>query len=280
MYTPTTHPATKYYRFDQVGIYLFGQPENWDISGLQIAQDLNRSPVVFEQIKSAAQAVGVNKVLAPVPSSFNALVTTEAKLDEVITDGAFSLCRGIWADGAIVTEDTAFWVSSADCPTIISWTTNKLIAAHAGRDSLIDPRLTTKSQDRRQYFSIVDTIMDHFREEVNDLQVAIVLGIHGSHFDHPSSHPRWGEINRQLIKLAKRLYGESVFCGDSDKGRLDLRELIRLQFAGYGVTSVFKDTTDTFSDSNCNDWPVWHSHVRANQTGESAGRNGVLVTAH
>src|SRR3989344_2242687 len=131
-----------------IEIHLFGQNRgstDWGITNL-----MRPSEKVYALIDGVSP---VRRLYAPQPS-FNARVCAYTELVVCIQDKlgfsgrntGFSstrggkIFRGVNADGCNVPVGTGFWLSSADCFTIVAYgyRNSGLICAHAGRDSLVD----------------------------------------------------------------------------------------------------------------------------------------------
>lgn len=234
---------------------------------------------------------------APKPSTFNAVICPHDALrvslmnshEDLEGDPPYNnlvlVCRGVDADGCDIPVGHAFYIASADCPTIIarSATSGTVIAAHAGRDCLVDRARLKTGNPSRPHESVVDAIVDFFHRKFSDkpgdLEVVSVCGIAAHNFSHPLDHPTYGDVNRNLVSYMISTYGTTCIHGNTQKGCLDLHNIIRAQFERRGVPGkhIQCDTIDTYGDCASDDNHRWWSNARAQTPQERAKRNGVMV---
>lgn len=222
----------------------------------------------FQELRAIIEPLGFSRVYVPKTNECPATITQPSDWEQAIQDGSFTMYRGHYADGLIVPNNGPVLHRTADCPTInvTNRHTGDTIAAHAGRDSVIDRR-ALRGDTPRQHPSIVDSIMQHF-EEVNPCSISVLVtcGIKGEDFGHPLDRGRHCTFNEKLIRHVEENWGHDCIIGDRTNGAIDLFTVIQRQFRTYGVTGVLVSPLDTFKNPNL------HSH-RAGDT----GRNGVLV---
>lgn len=256
-----------------VSIYLFGKPNDWSL-----AEKNKRNALV--NLGWVTQGMNLQNIYAPSSSQFNAVICTHDDLQEHIplVINNVMVRRGCNADGTTLEKaQDAFWVSSADCPTVITYDQKKglVIAAHAGRDSLID-RGRIAGKPPRTHETVVHTIVDyHGYDTMQRLQVFIACGIKSANFEHRWNDEKYGMTNEAMTKDVVERWGRVCVTGALSLGRLALSEIIRSQFLNFGVLSenIAYDGIDTSSDVNQKGEQCWWS----NRRGDGAKRNGVLV---
>lgn len=261
-----------------VSIYLFGKPNDWNIWG----ENGNNALV---NIDFVTQGMNLQNIYAPSPSpsKFNAVICTHDDLQEQIplVKSNAMMRRGCDADGTTLEKaQDACWINTADCPTVITYDQQNglIIAAHAGRDSLID-RGRIAGKQPRTHETVVHTMVDrHGYEAMQRLQVFIACGIKSAHFEHRWDDKKYGMTNKAMTEDVIERWGRISVTGQWTLGRLALSEIIRSQFLNFGVPSenIAYDGIDTSSDVKEEGGYRWWS----NRRGDGAKRNGVLVVGN
>jgi len=194
-----------------------------------------------------------------------------------LNDSSCVFHGGILADAVMFTpigHRQAFWVSSADCPTLVVSNRNGLWAsAHCGRDSVIDPE-----SGKSVVYNLVKAFEDRGSGPAS-LSAWIVLGIQ-SNFFHPTDHKVYGNKNREMLLYLNETLGEGCVSGEPQMGNINLKEVIRKQLLKCGLfrSNIHGDNHDTFIDRDEKSGNhKWWSARRAQETDEVDGRNGVLV---
>ena len=177
------------------------------------------------------------------------------------------------AEGVEIKKEEGFGLNIADCGivTVYHPKSGKLLAAHAGRDSLWDRGNILQGKEKRECESVVDAITAGFSpEEKETLQVFVGFGIHPEHFLHPWNDTAHGVDNEKMCRYLMDAWGKDVVFGNDDEkklGRIDISLLTKRQFEKTGTDSItLFNTIDPFADSR-----LW-SHRRGEK-----GRNLVLV---
>jgi len=258
----------------RVSAYLFGRPNDWSIVDDNSEEALWRLSFLCDELS-------IRKLLVPNPRTFNAELCGIDDLTPKIMSvlNSREMYHGCDADGIDLEVGDAFWLSSADCAAIVALdpVTGRTIAAHGGRDSLID-RATFNGKEHRANRSVVHAIVRSFgREAVARLKVSINLTIGPDSFTHPFAHEEYGQQNMDMILSLMADWGDGfgVTPGNMQEGRICLSELIRSQFVHLGVAphNIAFDGIDTFADRDPDGQHVWWSYRR----GDGPKRNGVLV---
>lgn len=259
-----------------VTILLAGKPTNWRIT----TKD-ESDPALLDTIGTIAKNAGAQAVLAPRPAEFNALICKDQDLSASFSLGnsGISIHRGYNADGCEIPEQKAFFLASADCTTIVGYSdkTHKVIAAHAGRDSLID-RNRINNGDSRQHESVVDAVIEAFENSnPSDLHFFLTCGIGPNNFGHDLSSSKKGLQNIWMIDdILERYESETILAPKPyDHGKINLYELIKAQLMSFGVPSyqIGFDGIDTYTAKNTDGEIIFWS----NRRGDKLSRNMVMV---
>ncbi len=234
-----------------VEVQLFGPPKNWAIK--------DKDQDTLGRVGTVARAAGVRELFAPVPTEYNAAMCNVADLQEEVfcgPDRQVVIRRGVKADGCRILYGSAFWLSSADCLTIVvrDPIERSIFAAHAGRDSLLDRKLLGEGTPGREHFSVVDSIVDRVRELQSDprlLRVFLTCSIGPRDFYHRWDDPKWGKFNELMTMMVVERYGPQCVLGDLKNGCISLAEIARAQFMKHGVARdhIGFDGIDTSEDA-------------------------------
>ncbi len=276
-----------------VEIRLFGRnggKTDWSIATLN-EENLKRQTIgsgmgAFARMYDIAAWAKVSIIYAPHPA-FDAsfcdcglLQTQFSSNDDAMMEADFHdnwswvLCRGVQADACDVPKGSSFWLSSADCPTLIVTDGEKVVCAHCGYKSLVDQQALV-GKPSRHHFSVVDTVIAEFadRSRQVNLRAFVTLGI----------GPHWSEASETELKaltrherLVNKNPWENYHVGYE---RLDIVELVRCQCLNRGIGNVRADDNDTFTNKDEYGKFLWWSHERAmkKSPADKLKRNGVLV---
>jgi len=263
-----------------VEIHCFGRVTgNWSLAGATQEEAEKNNPGILGRMEYLMLEYDCD-IFAPNPSEFNAKVVHQSDFtDRWLTPGLQTkLYRGLKADGFVLIESgTAFAVSSADCPTAVLYDpkTGRVGAAHAGRDSLIDPGVVHDGKPSREHLSVIDALAEQVgRGDKCQLQAFISCGIGPVSYTHPPDHEIHGEKNRRLIEFIFRHWGGWA-VPIPEKGQIWLDNIIFQQLMKHGLSesNVSGDGVCTYASMQPNSRePLWHSHRRGDKT-----RNLVLV---
>ena len=297
-----TSPTRVFNPFPNVKVRLFGRNSgnktDWSITPLtdEARQVGGTMPDCYDLVAAQLYEADVHTAYAPRPSMFNAEIVDHGELktfhqpnfDTHVEDELFpwrrsvGIFRGVDADGCDIPSGCAFWLSSADCSCIVARAKSGFtIAAHAGRDSLVDRKCLETDTPSRRHASVVDAIMARFKENGDltaDLKFFLTCGIRADAFRHRSDHPRFGQSNRKLIEHL-RLLDPMCVLGDPCEGRISLNAVVIAQLGRHGVSmsQITDDNIDTFADKGLGGEYTWWSNARATTLEEKAKRNGVMV---
>lgn len=262
-------------RCKKIKVCLFGAPNDFGPQG--------DSAIITETLKFYAEINGVKNIFAPSCKKFNTKIVCENDLRHKIRlRGGLVIHQGFFADGVILTtKGNAFFIASADCPTIVAIGKNIAITAHAGLGCLIDKNKIYSNKPSRKHESVVDAIMEKFikaRENTDEMRVFITCGIKDVNYSYPITHPQYGNRNKTLINYLLRKYAYCLM-GDFGGGSISINNLIEEQFVRWGVwpKNVIFDDIDTYGDKSFSGNYLWHSCARGKTPKEKKKRNGVLV---
>lgn len=294
----TIKPTLSVPIFDgEVTVHAFGRKHgvNFSFKGI----DESRDPqATHGHLLSALTSINKSNAdfYAPSPVMMNAVVvesTAMINCRAIHMNGRDSeiLYRGIHADGfGFVNLWNSYAVSAADCALIVVQHGDKILAAHAGRDSVIDMG-AMKGQAHRPQESVVYAIRNKLKQRqkslaMRDVRVWVGFSISpGPHFAHAKNDEK-NPHNRTMVEYIIRRYGPSCFKEDGQGGALgwlDTKELIRRQCLSLGIQEkcIEFDSVCTYSDTNPQGEHLWYSNRRQTLLGEKQHRNlfAVVKTA-
>lgn len=214
---------------------------------------------------------GTRRLYMPKPTKCNAKIVVQKDFWRNDLVDSVRVYQDVDADGCIVFRDSAFAVTSADCHTVVAYGNDSagklhVIAAHAGRDSLVKGSdIMTMSSN-----SVVANIVAKLAEagvSAVDMHMRVYCGIRTG-FTHPLDHPRFAKKNKILLQYAGTYEGVVL---NSETCEIDLYALIRGQAMDCDVPydNIVFDDIDTGRDDR------WASK---NREPDSDKRNLVIVS--
>lgn len=260
-----------------VEIHCFGRPQNWSLAGGSGLEAEMNNPGIRYRMLRLAEKYGCEKIYAPNPSEFNAQIVTPDDFPVSWTDTP--VLRGPFADGVLLTEaNTAFAVSSADCPTslLCDSSTGNVVATHAGLKSLLSGTPQTDDLVMNMFLSVVAASPHPLDPE--SLRGFIACGIGAHFYILDPEHAAFTEEHRLLLeKIMKTFPAHAIPKGRgglSGPYGIDLRGIFdeNMGYIPVGRDCVGFDGVCTFSGKDTNGNPLWHSNRRGDKT-----RNLVLV---
>jgi len=229
------------------------------------------------EISAIAHRLEVNTVLWPETHTFNAKICEPTELGQRKKIGRVTIRRGCLADGVVIPLGQAACLRSADCPTIVARHdfTTEVIAAHAGRESLIDEGRWKFAHPSRKDESIVDAVcrrLIRVGKRTRDIEIFSCCGVGANHFRHPTALGREHSLHNFLRnRYIVANYGSDCFLGnDTDDGALDLHRLIARQCESYRLPpdNIHHDAIDTARD---------REKFFSRRGGDPTGHNTILV---
>lgn len=250
----------------RVTVLGFGRPENWSVRNTQTGEDAG------DRVCAVVSTMNVPRVFAPWPWRFNAKIAKPSDFPCSRGRNGVTFFHGIFADGVVLSPQSAFFIASADCPTIVLYhpQSKTVVAAHGGRNSLLRGiSLTAKASPLLPHRGVADEMVRSLRRvagKPEESRVFSFCGVGPERFSHPFESP--GHDNRALIDAIVRQYGDECVVGPHERGCIDLHAVIKAQFVRQGVPSdsIESDGVDTASGDE------WWSHRRGTRE-----RNGIFV---
>jgi hypothetical protein len=150
-------------------------------------------------------------------------------------------------DGTRIGLLEAFLMSAGGCPLIVlSGKTYRgedlCLAAHAGRDSLLDKKLLRTAIASRSHVSIVDAMVAYARKhlaEPKDLTLRSFFSIPWEVFPHDLQDPRYAQINQQrFIFLRQHQRDDGIFIHKDGVTYFCLSKLIQRQAEKHGIGRI------------------------------------------
>lgn len=262
---------------ENVVINAYGTPLDWTLRRLKKPEDARSESELCERLEWAIANLGaVTAVLAPSPMQFNGRVCAEEELTEAIKLPRGGLIkRGAFADGVELKPGQAFMMSSADCFLVVARSGKRVVAAHAGRDSVLNRKLIESGDSPFKYKNVVASVVEKFPEN-ESIEVFVGLGFGNDGFAHPWDHRKHGAYNRLMTRFVIDTYGKDCVAGAPEEGRIKLGDIIVEDFVRWGVPreNITRDAVDTSADSHNGSGYTWHSHRRGDTT-----RN-LVIAAH
>lgn len=245
-----------------------GTVENWRMT--------RSDPSTFQNIVRASPK-HVTQLRMPIPSKANALIARKSDFARPFCVEDKEVIGGVYADGCFIHPHQAFGIVSADCATIVihDGSGEFLIAAHAGRDSVIDREAILTGVPSREHFGVVHTVVSCAKEigiRVRSLHLGVFGGIR-SNFLHNPQHSVHGPFNQAFIKWCRNAEGA---VRNSRTGDIDMYCVIQSVAVQLGIprSNIAFDDIDTGNGEVCGVTPRWASH----RHGRPLTRNLALVS--
>jgi len=222
------------------------------------------------ELGTFASSLGVSRIFQPNPHESNALLCRPDELTDVVSLNGVSLCWGVRADGITnLKKGEAFYIVSADCPTVVLYDGEGVTPFHAGRDCLV----VRPGRGEATRPSVVTNALALFPDAAK-VSAWILCGVGDMSYPHRLDDPAWGESNIAFLAQVEAQWGPACVkrnVADPQWRSLALRPLISEQLRRSGVSSqnIKCDGIDTAEDDR------WWSCV----AGRSTGRNGILIVA-
>lgn len=193
----------------------YGLP-SWSLLPLQKQEDVPKNLRLINTIFVELGYLGIKEAFAPRAAAASAHIVSSSELmcaDQIgLRDTLLYRNHALPADGVLLESNQAFVMSGAGCPIIIGTAGEKMIVAHAARDSLID-RGTVVGKPTRQHVSIVDAMIEKFQKHgasLDDIALAMLFAIPALEFEHSVHHPQYGEYNKKLIQFVSANYPDGI----------------------------------------------------------------------
>lgn len=201
---------------------------NWSLLPFQKEGDAANDPERAERVRDALGSLGTGDYYAPVPSVFNAAISTRESLSERIDLGNnIRLRRGVKADAVPLIAHSGATFSTAGCPLFVATDGDLFFAAHAGFRSLF------RVEDFQH--SVIKNIAKHFSSPTR-VRTWFFFSIKQERhlYSLKDKNPEYRK-NNEVIHSALNAYG----YGDAitAQGGIDLVALARRQCRELGFTA-------------------------------------------
>ena len=269
----------------RIHIIMYGKPHNWD---RKLGDDPEHYGNFFHQVFDATEDTGVSYIYTPRPKVFNAAIAKKEDFHKKCGSQAILLALGgKIAEGVEVYEpengkQSGAYFSTADCAVVVlhDSETGTTVAAHAGRDSLLDRTLVATGEMGREHISVIDAMIDYMGKDRTGKYKAFICGAISAHRHLLKTGLEYTNFNWSLLRFLDRTIPTAREVKEGVL-YLSITELIEQQLIGSGVLpyNIGTDCADPYSDRLSNDDYTWWSHSRWIEDGKSGldGRNGVLV---
>ncbi len=224
-----------------------GPGKDWSLAPLQEPGDVKKNPVLADKLRKAVVSLGADRLYAPTPIASNGTSNGEI-IEPTMLNRPFVLGNGVLlfrnpkmpADGTFLRgAGDAGIFSAGGCGVIVAILGDRLIFAHAGRESLIDRNRVLGGQGRRRE-SVVDSIVEAFREfdsraDLRKLHAWVLYSIKPEDFFHRFDDQEHLKYNRLV---GSDLEDRGLGAGVRQKiggVELDLPVIAGAQFRRYGV---------------------------------------------
>jgi len=214
----------------------------WSLKPIQCQEDAEKNEHLASRLSSILFSFEVREAFAPNVAAFSGHIATSGDMTtKIFLDHAIlRRNRRLPADGVFLDPEQGFVMSAAGCPIILASGGNYFIAAHAGRDSLIERNTVSGEGPRREHQSVVDTIVDKFRHRgvsKRDIAMVMMFSIPAKAFEHRFDHPTYGEYNRRLDALVRTRWPGCMSDGDNSMF-LSLERIFAEQAVQHGISKV------------------------------------------
>ncbi len=213
-------------------------------------------PAFSERLRSSIPR-GISHVYAPTVARMSSVVLGPERFTDIYPLGSgVNVYRPGFqknsnekegCDGTLVGPSEGFVGSFAGCPFIVlsgpTHTGEKLcLAAHAGRDSLMDKRLIASGTASRSHFSIVDALVAFARKQHADpreLTLRSFFSIPWEAYPHNLNDPEYAQINRQrYVFLGQHQRDDGIFIQKDGVLHFCLSSLIQYQAKQLGIGRI------------------------------------------
>ena len=223
---------------------------SWSLHPVQSKQDAEKNPALTRGLREVFRGLGVHKVYAPAVSWANAQIVDSRTLSEKIPLGADVVLhrnRSVRADGVFIGTGKAAAMCVAGCPCIIASAGEQMLAAHAGRDSLIDSDAVRGIKGRKN-LSVVHSIIEAFLERgasIDEIAMCLLFSIPTEVFEH-KFEGSGGDYNKMLAMFVSHKWPLGVIHG-RDRVFLNLETIFLAQAREAGIRDGYAWTAHPLS---------------------------------
>ena len=213
---------------------------SWSLKSIQTQWDIpyGQKPLA-DGICGVLKSMGVHKAYAPHVSPASAKIVETNVLKQIDLGEERMLYRNCHApaDGVFLGKGRAFVMSGSGCPVIIAAGGDKVVVAHAGRDSLIDRGVVMEVPITREHVSVVNAVVSAFRENdiaPHQISMRMLFSIPAAVFEHRFDHPQHGQYNLALFRFLNERWPMSIIRRNGAM-YLDLETLFEEQARSAGI---------------------------------------------
>lgn len=251
---------------------------NWTL-GRFYQDTYEEDDCLLRQITHVTDIFRSGRVFAPSPALFNAKICSQKDMRgkapiPLLNGKSVHRNKDCPADGTYLNPGEMGIISAGGCPLIVATCKNRLIFAHAGRDSLIDRKLIQSGVPGRERESVVDSIVEQFAEDIDfwSIHVYVYFALNPWVLSHPLNSPEYGTFNQKMFDYVGKKWKEGCATIEEGAVHLDLPLLIRRQFEQQGLPPLNIHTNFDRIDES----PHFH-HTRAELKNH---RNLLVVARH
>lgn len=214
----------------------------WSLKPIQRQEDIEQHEDLASRISHVLFSLEIKEAFAPNVAMFSGHIANQEDMTTKIFLNHAVLRRNqeLPADGVFLEQKQGFVMSAAGCPIILASAGSYFIAAHAGRDSLIERNAVMGKKPRREHQSVVDAIVDKFWQRgvpKRDIVMVMMFSIPAKAFEHRFDHPSYGEYNRRLDAFVRTQWPGCMTDGDGSMF-LSLERIFAEQAVQQGVSKV------------------------------------------
>jgi copper oxidase (laccase) domain-containing protein len=173
---------------------------DWTLGSLYSQQQVRENRPFANKLAAALYSIGVKRAYAPTPIQFNARIIKPGNLQQMLVLGEkLYMLRNEAspADGTLLyNKGDAVAVSAAGCGWIVVSNGDVIIAAHAGRESLLDRKcVLTRGKERDRATGVVENAIAALECSPTDIHVWPMNFIKPEHFYHRRDDAKYGDYN-------------------------------------------------------------------------------------
>ena len=216
---------------------------DWSLGPLYEPQDAYKHPDLAARVGRALAGLVAINVYAPNPTAFNGEILLRKNLTDVFGLGSGVLLhrkREPKADGVFLTDKgDAFTFSGGGCGMVVVSLRTDLIAAHAGRESLLDRQeVVTDGKEKSRERDLADNILVNLGAcggDMHSVHSWPLYFIRPEEFAHRPDDPKHHAYNCAAARYLSAKYG--AHAGQVEDGTLymDLPRIFQKQLVERGV---------------------------------------------
>ena len=216
--------------------------ESWSLEHFYGTDAAARQPRLALRLSRLLEELGIERAYAPSVGHMSGTVVGARQLlmgTKLPGGTAIFRQKGLPGDGVPLEKGDAFVMSQAGCPLVVATGGGYLIAAHAGRDSLLDRRAIVEGV-RREHEGVIYAIAAEFAKlgiSSHEVVLEAFFSIAPEAFGHPLGHPVHGRYNCCMVRWIEKRWGkmlDGIVTVKDGVAYLDLPKLIFAQAKAVG----------------------------------------------